>query len=212
MHWVTGVILPHDWSDSRRILSCDWSGQVPRDDAVNITGSWPLLHTGPHTLAAPLAARHLAHLELGEGPVGGLGQVGDCQPVGLVGPQPLHSADHPVVVPGLGRLAHVLTGPLHMPLVPSLVLPRTHTRVSLKRKVICEHVILVYIILTHLLGSVQGVPLVNVVLAVDHPEDLVVCVDDAAGVVGLLPVCDGGVAQVKLVMTVQAGSVKKSTY
>ena len=65
--------------------------------------------------------------------------------------------------------------------------------------------------LTHLLRSVQGVPLVNVVLAVDHPEDLVVGVDDAAGVVGLLPVCDGGVAQIKLVMTVQARSVKNST-
>ena len=66
-----------------------------------------------------------------------------------------------------------------------------------------------YFSLSHLLGSVQGVPLVNVVLAVDNPEDLVVSVDDAARIVGLLPVCDGGVAQIKLVMTVQTRPVTK---
>ena len=43
-----------------------------------------------------LAAGHLT--ELGEGPVGGRGQVRDRQPVGLVGPQPLGSAHHPLVV------------------------------------------------------------------------------------------------------------------
>ena len=68
---------------------------------------------------------------------------------------------------------------------------------------------MISISLTHLLGSVQGVPLVNVVLAVDNPEDLVVSVDDAARIVRLLPVCDGGVAQIKLVMTVQTRPVTK---
>ena len=65
----------------------------------------------------------------------------------------------------------------------------------------------------YLLSSVQGVPLVDVVLAVDHPEDLVVRVYDAAGVVRLLPVRDGGVAQVEidLVMTVQTRPVKRGT-
>ena len=77
-----------------------------------------------------LAAGHLT--ELGEGPVRGLGQVRDGHPVGLVGPQPLHSAHHPVVVPGLGRLCHVLTRPLRVPLVPGLVLPCAHAGVSLK--------------------------------------------------------------------------------
>ena len=68
---------------------------------------------------------------------------------------------------------------------------------------------MISISLTHLLGSVQGVPLVNVVLAVDNPEDLVVSVDDAARIVRLLPVCDGRVAQIKLVMTVQTRPVTK---
>ena len=77
-----------------------------------------------------LAARHL--LELGEGPVGGLGEVRHGEPVRLVGPQTLHAAHHPVVVPGLRRLGHVLTRPLHVPLVPRLVLPGAHARVSLK--------------------------------------------------------------------------------
>ena len=86
------------------------------DDAVNIT----------------LAAGRLT--ELGEGPVRGLGQVRDGHPVGLVGPQPLHSAHHPVIVPGLSRLSHVLTRPLHVPLVPGLVLSGAHARVCLKRQ------------------------------------------------------------------------------
>ena len=66
----------------------------------------------------------------------------------------------------------------------------------------------IYLSVSHLLSSVQGIPLVDVVLAVDHPEDLVVGVDDAARVVGLLPVCDGGVAQVKLIVTIKTRSVK----
>ena len=62
--------------------------------------------------------------------------------------------------------------------------------------------------LSHLLGSVEGVPLVDVVVAVDHPEDFVVGVDDAARIVGLLPVRVGGVAQVKLIVTIKTNSVK----
>ena len=58
--------------------------------------------------------------------------------------------------------------------------------------------------ISYLLGFVERVPLVDVVLAVDDPEDLVVGVDDAAGVVGLLP-HDGGVGQVELVVPCLAG-------
>ena len=61
--------------------------------------------------------------------------------------------------------------------------------------------------LSHLLGSVEGVPLVDVVVAVDHPEDYVVGVDDAARIV-CLPVRVGGVAQVKLIVTIKTNSVK----
>ena len=42
-------------------------------------------------------------------------------------------------------------------------------------------------IVYYLFSSIQGIPLVDIVLTVDHPEDLVVGVDDAARVVRLLP-------------------------
>ena len=45
---------------------------------------------------------------------------------------------------------------------------------------------------TYFLGSVECVPLIDVVLTVDNPEYLVVGVDDAAAVVRLLP-HDGGI-------------------
>lgn len=125
LHWVTKVILPHDWSDSSRILSCDWS--LVRSQQIMLS-QVTLAHTA-------LAAGHLT--ELGEGPVRGLGQVRDGHPVGLVGPQPLHSAHHPVIVPGLSRLSHVVTGPLRVPLVLGLVLPSAHAGVSLKYDKIC---------------------------------------------------------------------------
>ena len=122
LHWVTKVILPHDWSDSSRILSCDWS--LVRSQQIMLS-QVTLAHTA-------LAAGHFT--ELGEGPVRGLGQVRDGHPLGLVGPQPLHSAHHPVIVPGLSRLSHVVTGPLRVPLVPGLVLSGAHARVCLKRQ------------------------------------------------------------------------------
>ena len=56
----------------------------------------------------------------------------------------------------------------------------------------------------YLFRTVESHPLVDVVLAVDDPEYLVVGVDDAARVVSLLP-HDRGVGQVQLVMPRQSG-------
>ena len=52
----------------------------------------------------------------------------------------------------------------------------------------------------YLLGSVEGISLVNIVFTVDHPEYLEVLLDDAAGVVALLP-HDAGVRQVQTLVT-----------
>ena len=79
-----------------------------------------------------LAWTDLAHLELGERPIRGLVQVGEGEPMGLVGAQPLHPAQHPVVVPRLGDLGHVLGGPVGVPSAHRLVLPSTHCRVRLQ--------------------------------------------------------------------------------
>jgi len=95
--------------------------------------------------------------------------------VSLVGPQSLHSSEHPVVVLSLLGLCHMAGGPSLVPGVPLPPLPGADLGVSL-------------------LGFIQSVSLVDIVLAVDDPEYLVVRVDDAACVVSLLPGTeDGGV-------------------
>ena len=82
--------------------------------------------------AAGLARADLPHLELREGPVRGLVQIGEGEAVGLVGAEALHAAEHPVVVPGLLLLGDVLGGPGGVPAAPRLELAPTHRRVGLQ--------------------------------------------------------------------------------
>ena len=79
-----------------------------------------------------LARADLPNLKLGESPVRGLVQVGEGQSVGLVGPQPLHAAEHPVVVSGLLRLRHIGGGPGAVPPTPVSELPPAHRGVGLE--------------------------------------------------------------------------------
>ena len=71
-------------------------------------------------------------MELGEGAVGRLVQVGEGESMGLVVPQPLDPAEHPVVVPGLLRLRDVPGGPARVPALPVRVLTTAHGRVRLE--------------------------------------------------------------------------------
>ena len=109
----------------------------------------------------------------------------------LVGPQSLHSSEHPVVVLSLLGLCHMAGGPSLVPGVPLPPLPGADLGVSLKITISSQRSLPS---LTYLLGFIQSVSLVDIVLAVDDPEYLVVRVDDAACVVSLLPGTeDGGV-------------------
>ena len=123
----TAGILPRDWSVYKS--GPESEGDITVSSRPEV--AWLLLR-GVEGEGTGLAAADLPDLELGEGPVRGLGEVGHGEAVGLVGPQPLHPAHHPVVVLGLGRLGHVLRRPAAVPLAPLLVLPRAHTRVRLK--------------------------------------------------------------------------------
>ena len=124
----TAGILPRDWSVYKS--GPESEGDITVSSRPEV--AWLLLRGVEGQGGTGLAAADLPDLELGEGAVGGLGEVGDGEAVGLVGPQPLHPAHHPVVVLGLGRLGHVLRRPAAVPLAPLLVLPRAHTRVRLK--------------------------------------------------------------------------------
>ena len=123
----TAGILPRDWSVYKS--GPESEGDITVSSRPEV--AWLLLR-GVEGQGPCLVAADLPDLELGEGAVGGLGEVGHGEAVGLVGPQPLHPAHHPVVVLGLGRLGHVLRRPAAVPLAPLLVLPRAHTRVRLK--------------------------------------------------------------------------------
>ena len=122
----------------------------------------------------------------------------------LVGPQSLHPAQHPVVVFALLGLAHVIGCPALVPGAPLLPLPGADQRVGLEGEQQLRSRLAISFSLSYLLSFVERVPLVDVVLAVDDPQYLVVGVDDAAGVVCLLPWReDGGVRQVELVVSCQ---------
>ena len=123
----TAGILPRDWSVYKS--GPESEGDITVSSRPEV--AWLLLR-GVEGEGTGLAAADLPDLELGEGPVRGLGEVGHGEAVGLVGPQSLHPAHHPVVVLGLGRLGHVLRRPAAVPLAPLLVLPRAHTRVRLQ--------------------------------------------------------------------------------
>ena len=124
----TAGILPRDWSVYKS--GPESEGDITVSSRPEV--AWLLLRGVEVGEGTGLAAADLPDLELGEGPVRGLGEVGHGEAVGLVGPQPLHPAHHPVVVLGLGRLGHVLRRPAAVPLAPLLVLPRAHTRVRLQ--------------------------------------------------------------------------------
>ena len=124
----TAGILPRDWSVYKS--GPESEGDITVSSRPEV--AWLLLRGVEEGEGTGLAAADLPDLELGEGPVRGLGEVGHGEAVGLVGPQSLHPAHHPVVVLGLGRLGHVLRRPAAVPLAPLLVLPRAHTRVRLQ--------------------------------------------------------------------------------